>query len=365
MRHGTYDWPGTVARRTLEMAWRRVRATLTPDDTVVAIAEDDLERMPDPLPHDEDLAALNAHLTGMLDAAYLDWLADDARAVCACALVSQPGAGRLLGDWAAAHGFETLDAAAHIPEGTFDAGPPLVIPHLRGAFVRSPDGLSGIAALTGRIAATRRKVVVGCDSWPWAFLDQAVRLDLAFRHVQTWPAWDGAALAALARGVMRRYRPVATLRQARDGHDVWGADDDNDAPDYFRDLAEASNGEPHIALRLMGDAMRENPEIDGEGEDVDAAPDDLFVEDWEPMEIPGKYRDTGHFALHALLIHGGLSAGALIAAIPAPVPSALVPALRGADLIEEAADGRLSVTLRAYPSVRRALVAAGFPVDTL
>ena len=68
--------------------------------------------------------------------------------------------------------------------------------------------------------------------------------------------------------------------------------------------------------------------------------------------------------LHALLIHGGLTAEELREVVPVVGESNVAYALRNAGLIEND-DGCLRILPAAYPSIRDGLVTAGFPADAM
>ena len=57
---------------------------------------------------------------------------------------------------------------------------PLVLPHLEHCFLRHYDGLTLLRRLLDHIFSRSRRWLVGCDSWAWAYLSKALKVDTVF-----------------------------------------------------------------------------------------------------------------------------------------------------------------------------------------
>ena len=82
-----------------------------------------------------------------------------------------------------------------------------------------------------------------------------------------------------------------------------------------------------------------------------------------PLELPLPLDDqqSGLLVLHALLMHGSLNAAELSAVLPYPTGTGVVAALLRAGFIQKQGD-LLAPQAGAYPAMRNALKAAGFPL---
>jgi hypothetical protein len=93
------------------------------------------------------------------------------------------------------------------------------------------------------------------------------------------------------------------------------------------------------------------------------------VKKWETLElpaIPSTLDDAGAFALHAILLHGGLRFDELEFLAPGAAHQLAynIRALQGAGIIE-VTDDRFYVTPLGYPTVRSFLAEESFLVDGL
>ena len=308
-----------------------------------------------------------------LDAAFEDWLAD-ADALHRLRVVVLPPCDRRcrLTQWAQTRGVEVLpppgrdrlDHVARLPEG----GGPLAVPRLERWFLRRSHGLTAVRSLMEAVAEADRKVIVGCGSWAWGFLCAAAEADLLLPPPRTSRPFDGGRLKAwfaeLAEDAPLR---GVRFRSSRTGKTVLSTDAEEDpaAGGYFQSLAARSNGVPWVAWHLWRRSLRTRAgeaaaqkEAEKDGKPFERT---LWVAEPEDGLLPERGRREGLLALHALLIHDGLSVEGLGEVAP-DVPAAAVAAAltRAGFVVREG--GLLRVRPSAYPAVRSELASGGLPV---
>ena len=274
-------------------------------------------------------------------------------------------------------------------------GEVFVIPHLEHWFLRHPEGLGLVRALLAELGNSTRRCVVGCNSWAWAYLRRAIDADLILPAGLSFRAFDAERLrrwfdqpdmaetASARRGSPEDDAPThipPVFRLAKNGHrisvrsttDVRDADEE--ATDHhFRTLAGHSLGIPWVALETWRTSLRSR--IPDEETDPDSnenagsaeGQDDrrtVWIVDFESFELPPGREADALLVLHALLIHDALTADELTVVLPTPQALATIPALLSAGFIERHAH-RLRCRTLAYPAIRGALSAAGYPMDRL
>lgn len=215
---------------------------------------------------------------------------------------------------------------------------PIAIAALERWFLRHPDGHGLVRGLFDRLHATGMPCLIGCDSWAWAYLDKAMAIG-AICHAPFAPApFDANRLRALL-------------------DDSFG-DEESGGNDREQEiLAATSRGNPGVAWAIRhhaaAAALRETGEPEGKFGGA-------------PLEVPAGIGRIESFILHAVLIHGGVSAALLpeILDLPAASLSGGASRLLAAGLVEESSD-ILRVTPLAYPAVREFLVNLGFLADAL
>ena len=139
-----------------------------------------------PEPHWEAAATgLTAHLN--------PWLHETAPESLVQAVIGPPGSGvqEVVARWGKQVSAKLLSPPDHArlfdPESNYwqavarDAEGVLVIPALERFYLRHSDGLDLIRQLAEWLWVSPRRVVVGCDSWAWAYLCKTVRIDAVFR----------------------------------------------------------------------------------------------------------------------------------------------------------------------------------------
>lgn len=268
--------------------------------------------------------------------------------------------------------FDGLAAAEYaLPAAEKFAGQTLVIPQWERFFRRRDDGMDLIRMLAERMTACRR-VLVGCDSWTWAFLDRALGLEAMLGEPLALAPFDEARLDGWLRSICDLR--ATEFRQNRNGDLVFPAPTEKSerSEDFpppstvIKSLAARSRGNPGVALALWRRSLRKHEPQEGE-----AAPRAgrmvMRVAAPSELELPNfpAASDRSHRLLaHVLLVHGGLSLSSLITVLPFSGDEVRrrVSELTRAGVLEEEQD-MLRVALIAYPNVRRELAGEGFLVD--
>jgi hypothetical protein len=100
---------------------------------------------------------------------------------------SYSGTPQILAHWAKLRGWELVEAPE--PEQILagghdwlapledDSAAPLVLTHLEHCYLRHYDGLNLLRRLLELILSHRRRWLVACDSWAWAFFRQVFKVD--------------------------------------------------------------------------------------------------------------------------------------------------------------------------------------------
>ena len=283
-------------------------------------------------------------------------------------LLEPPETDRILGEMDA----EDLDLTAWDASGE----QMLVIPSLERFYLRHESGLTLVRSLIERLASGGR-VLVGCDSWAWAFLQQAAGIEDMLGPPMALAPFDAPRLDAWLRGAY----DLRNTKFLQRGHDApvfpknskeSGNESDESQPttsDLVKSFAAHSRGNLGIALALWTSSLRIcDPDSDAAVESGTASVGSTF---WlvPPSELELHATDSGadrieRLLLHALLQHAGLSLSMLVALLPfsrAQICRRLAE-LRVAGAVAER-NGLFRVTLTAYPQIRHDLVGEGFLGD--
>ena len=405
---GEYDWPSAPTDETLRRLWKRFMARVRKSEPGPFVAEEDLRTTSSNLL--DDVAApphCEPYLT-QLQAELAPWAADP-QAVTRTRLIVVPPCedGSVVETWARRNGFEVLEPPTrpHLLEGAGDDvqvdaphdAPVLVVPRLEAWFLRHRNGLHAVRRLLFAIDRTDRRVVVGCNSWAWAFLAKAVEADMVLNSARTFQAFHADDLrdwlGRLAHGGANGGREPVTVRSAESGKALFGealfGEDGRDregngkgegeggggGDDTFKRLAARSLGIPWVAWHLWRRSLRASREEAGEdGAHGRAEPGlvdtrrTVWVTRQEPFDLPDGHERTALLVLHALLLHGGLTARELATVLPEEGATPIVAALVSRGFVQRSGSGdetRLRCRGAAYPSVRAELAELGFPLDTL
>ena len=248
----------------------------------------------------------------------------------------------------------------------------LVIPRLEHWFLRERNGLHAVRALLSQLASTERRCLIGCDSWAWRFIVKAVQADLALPHPHTFEPFDArrlrdwfATLALDSDGI------TATFRLAGNGDDVLACDSNGEPHNaHLRQLAAHSGGIPWVAWHLWRASLKvsaaEVPLSDrAEGATANDART-VWVVGIDEVELPRSNEDRALLVLQALLIHGELTPDELATVLPTTgEPNMLAALVVTGHLQCDPGTHRHRVSPMAYPTIRKALKAAGLPTGAI
>jgi hypothetical protein len=348
---------------------------------------DSLDALPAPLLHRIAPPPDRVRMQQALDMAIAQWQAQPVRSTPILLVVGAPDAGdeEVLRNWAEAAGWQT--GTPPTPEQILAhdatwlgqlpaAGKPWVLPALERCFLRHIDGISLLRALLARIFTGDSQVIVGCNSWAFAYL----------RHLwHSWPAptitlqaLDSQALATWFDHLANREAKRRFLfRQSDNGAYVLPAPEQvveagtaAKQSDYLQRLALYSRGNPTVAWAIWRQSLLADaddlPPADA-AENGDGNHTVIWVSPWErvkhPTPLPND-RSEQALLLHALLLHDGLT-GALLQKVLPLAPDMVAQtllALQMAGLIEQH-DATWRVSAVGYPTTRLLLKNAGYLTD--
>ncbi len=261
----------------------------------------------------------------------------------------------------------------------------LVIPELERFYLRHADGLELMRQLMERLWHSHRPVIVGCDSWAWAYLCKVLRIDAVFRSPLVLKALDGDALWSWLRPVPRgRFVvradwndeiifPIETgahiVKEEKEGSSKNGKPPYQGAP-YFQAIAALSRGIPSVASALWRKCLCDGE--DKQTQDGSAAGSSYLgvsirVRALERLSLPSLDASASTreaVVLHTLLLHAGLSVSILLRLVPCPPAEVMetLSVLCDAGLVSNV-DGSWSVPPLAYPQVRAFLKAETLLID--
>jgi hypothetical protein len=248
----------------------------------------------------------------------------------------------------------------------------LVIPRLEHWFLRQRNGMHAVRSLLSQLACTDRRCMVGCDSWAWRFVVKAAGADLAMPRPQTFEPFDARRLrdwfTLLAQG---SDGVTTTFRLADNGDDVLACDDNGEPRNaHFRQLAARSGGIPWVAWHLWRASLKvsfgEKPLPDRAAGATAGDARTVWVVSIDDVELPPSNEDRALLVLQALLIHGELTPDEIDAVLPTTgEPDMLAALVTSGHLQREYGSNRHRVKPTAYPGVRKALKAAGFPIGAM
>lgn len=269
---------------------------------------------------------------------------------------------------------------------------PIVIPQLGKCYLRHHEGLDLMNRLLDWLEMTDRRCLIACDSWAWAFLVKAMQIDamlpgplaLASFHAERLQFW----LPLLAR---RTYKGAFVFRYVSNGRLVFPVVDRDELEatrhpaadrrdkyadwlntNYFlKQVAAHSRGIPGVAWTYWRRCLQiaDDADID-ETVLAEAQTDEgytVWVKPWSQLRlpfVPGWAGTHELFILHALLLHGGLTALSLADVLPYSDNEVrqILYRLRNVGLVNSI-NHVWQVTLLAYPTVRHFLASEGYLVD--
>lgn len=242
------------------------------------------------------------------------------------------------------------------------------LPALERHFLRHTQGIQGVReflerALSGRLG----KGVIGCDSWTYAYLQQAVGIDGV--PVFTLQSVEGEQLSRYFAGMTTHAGEFLPVYSTRTGKQILPTEEaepsqsssnsaHKSAHKELQRLAAHCRGHIGIAWHYWHERLREPSS--GKSEELWLA--DALAD----AELPADTGDITTLVLHALLIHGGLDDDSLGQVLPFSHHEALNArlALQRKGIVTSH-EGRWQVAPLSYASVRQLLAARNYLVDPL
>jgi hypothetical protein len=271
-----------------------------------------------------------------------------------------------------------------------------VLTHLEHCYLRHYDGLTMLRRLLEIILSHRRRWIVGCDSWAWAYFRQVFKVDALLRSPWILAPFGQERLQVwLLEVIAGAPTPGFVFRQSDNGKyilppAVGGETElpDQDQPEptaspnlsnFLKYLAAYSRGIPGIAwaiwrhglyVAMLQEAKENGAEAGGEPSAAPGAGKNIWVKPWPQIARPTvpslPERARLLMVLHALMLHGGLKERLLPKVLPM-APMEIIEYLyflQNAELVE-ADQGFWRVTPQGYPAVRQALQGEGYLIDDI
>ena len=303
--------------------------------------------------HPPDLTSAPAHILAYL-VPTLDWnqihssmmatvWSQHDFAASPCALFVAPPyceVGEAVLEWAQAEGAIFLPEPTVVqildsPRDWFQSWPKdtttqIVIPALERCFLRHQRGLHLVRQLIDDLVSARRRCVIVCNSWSWAFLEHACPTNL----ISARP-WTSAPLAApdlqqiFAHFMRQTTGTDFAFRRANNGKitlPMTPEDQENYSDEFLTHVAAHSRGNPVVAWAIWQRSLLVSAEIAEQEEENSARVvgdqdqrRNIWVQSWEKLQeppLPFPIEDRTAFVLHAILLHNGLSTPLLHRLLP-------------------------------------------------
>ncbi len=396
---GAYDYPAVPTQEAVRRWWDIIMDRFRNEEDQPLIAGDELHSAPEKLVDEVAPPPACGPLLDDLQITLDDWLVDPEPADPIRLIVLPPcDDSEILQTWVQGRpqgkAFTRIDPP--LREALMDGGTlpdpfkgksgPIFIPRLERWFIRRVGGLDAVRDLLEAIERYPDKVLIGCNSWAWQFLDKAAQAGMALPEPLMFRQFDADRLFNWFR-TMAQSEPsggksavVATIRLPGTAGRVFDDDMEEGGPveEHFRRIAAESLGIPWIAWNLWRGSLRQgdlNDLGEGAGSTLRDLKDEttLWTSALEQHTLPKTGEQATLMTLHALLIHGGLHAHEIEAVVPFGGHHNTIPLLRRAGLITRHSDngtgpdgeGRWIVVPSAYPAIRSGLQTAGMPMDRL
>lgn len=268
---------------------------------------------------------------------------------------------------------------------------PLVIPQLGKCYLRHQDGLSLISRLLDRLESTRRRCLIACDSWAWAYLVEALHIDAMLPMPLTLAPIDGTRLQFWLPTLARTNGGQFVFRDTSNGQPIFMLKSNYDdlirrnakpgqmeafgewvgAGNLVKQLAAYSRGLPMVAWNIWRECLQVTPDAKKTIERKMAREDDwytVWVKPWSQLPLPSVPQSAGtteSIILHTLLLHGGATAELLEMLLPFSHNQVrhTLNQLMDIDLVEVKAGNQWRVTMVGYPAVRQFMENEGYLVD--
>lgn len=380
---GDYKWPTLPAQQSVNLLLSRLRKWLKRDENQPLLGEDKLQTAEQDDDFDISPSPVCEPIQTALSNTLDDWWQSDSPDQWVSIIILPPHSPIApIMHWASGHEsrlIEPPDRASLLSESyRFSLDGPehelLVIEDLSQWFLRHINGLGAIKSLMHQLSQTQRHCLVGCSSWSWAFLSQALAIDANLPTPRAMSAFDGDALQEWIGLASSQMYPSAVFRLANSGYRLLEPDNDSESDsarkasaNYFKELAAKSLGIPWIAWAMWQNSLRTQIRNEDKPTKLPARFDDehvLWVVNLDDLSLPEDHNHVVKLILHALLLHRGLSHTELALVMPECDIHRHLPRLVNQGLVESV-DGQFFCTMLAYPSIRRSLNASGFPLDTL
>ena len=261
---------------------------------------------------------------------------------------------------------------------------PWVLPFLERCFLRHEKGMRLVRAfLTDVFAGRFGKVIIGCNSWSWSYLNKVCAETTVIPAI-TPQALDAHRLQHWLSLITFNKRAAIAYRFQLPGEasellpalmpSIHSEDESSHTDSYFLHTAALSRGIAGIAWSIWESGLRKNQENTVLGGDksadvqhrVDPATV-IRVLPWNELtfpSIPSIDRPAGALILHALMIHGGLPDILLPDLMPLKKDhiTKTIFQLRSAGVVEYH-NKRWYVTPLGYPAVRSYLRGENYLTD--
>ncbi len=379
-----YEEPAIPAEEMFRRLLGRVRALFNRSGSGPVVADDQLQKATLDTLNQVVAPPACGPLLDELDATIKAWLAETPRVSHVKVVVLPPcDENPVVETWARQNGHQlvvppergALIAASAPDVPALDGEGLLVVPRLEAWLLRHRHGLRAVRALLAALDLLDRPVVIGCNSWAWAFLGKAVDADLLLSDAVTFRAFDAARLHRwFSHLATEEATGAVRFRLPGTGEDVLAQDDEGKPEnDYLETLAGRSLGIPWVAWRMWRRSMRSD-RGEAVGKDAkavasadtqaDAGEQTLWIAALDEYVLPGPNEQMALLVLQALLIHGPLAPEHLRLVLPLVGESNTVPVLVKAGFLERQGD-LLAARPAAYPAIRNGLASAGLPLDRL
>ena len=268
---------------------------------------------------------------------------------------------------------------------------PLVIPRLGKCYLRHQDGLYLISRLLDWLQSTKRRCLLTCDSWAWAYLSKAMKIDVSLPPPLSLAPLDGAKLQFWLPTLASIGTGYFEFRDALGGHPLFSTIDNyaeqiqqNARPRqmewygdwigvsyYLKQLAAYSRGLPHVVWSLWRHSLQmlsiENNRPSSKHKRHNNRYT-VWVQPWTKLALPivPQWANTDEaMVLHTLLLHSGASADLVTFLLPLSHDQVrcILHSLSFQGLVEVNQHGVWNIPLLAYPAVRQFMQNEGFLVD--
>lgn len=267
---------------------------------------------------------------------------------------------------------------------------PLVIPRLGKCYLRHQEGLVLMGRLLDWLQTTKRRCLIGCDSWAWAYLVKSLQIDVMLPNPLVLAPFDGARLQFWLPALSQQiHKGRFIFRETENGRPLFPMADIYEANfngtrtqlerygDWvsvsylLRQLAAHGRGLPGVVWELWRRCLQIGIDVNLNKLVQEQAASDkrytIWVRPWSHLKLPTVPVEAGtdeSLVLHAILLHGGASAQLIASLLPLSDNEVrrILQACWEWGLVEKNHE-TWYVTLLGYPNVRQFLAMEGYLVD--